>query len=872
MAQERQNVQGPQAGTAKQAVPDGTDPARVEIPVPAGGQQIVIRVQPGQVLDLQALDPSAITFSAEAGDLRIDFGASGSVVLQDFLTIAKSDAPPTLLVGGEVEVPIEALLSALAGGTTIEPAAGPASGSSNGGGANFTPVGGADPGRTEPSALFGATDQQTQGTITLSNLLDPTEPQSGTRSPAANLFGRGTPASGETDAPTDGGGSDTGNGTESGSGPAEPGGTTNGGGQPAPGAPDNPSPGAPDAAGGVPGSSGTSGTAQGPFADTPTLTAPDAIGGSGAAAFEDTPIALDIDASLNDGDGAETLTIRVEGVPAGAALSAGTDNADGTWTLAPEDLPGLTFTPAPDSDADVTLTVTATATETTGEQATATRTIRVDVTPVNDAPVNTVPSSQGIGADGRIVFSGANGNAIGISDVDAGDAVLRTTITPVVGGSVTATAANGASVEADSDGALTITGTLDQINATLNGLTYQVLFSLDTETTLTVTTSDLGNTGTGGTLTDTDTVTITGLSAFPDVLVAGTTPYDDPGHNAHLIVGDDAANTILGNGGNDRIFGLGGNDTLTGGSGNDTLEGGDGRDTLDGGTGRDTLAGGAGNDTILIRGNEAEFDTFDGGAGTDRIVRDGGGNLRLDGFSTTASIEVIDAKNKAIEGNGDANTLDFSQTRLDRVTYVDGGGGHDTIRGSSRADDLRGGSGNDALSGNGGNDTLTGGSGNDALSGNGGNDTLTGGSGNDTLEGGDGRDWLFGDAGNDSLFGGGGNDTLNGGDGADTFGWLAGDTGRDTVEDFDRGEGDVLDFSTLLVGYDAGSDTLSDYLSFKEKGSDTIVKVDADGTGPAGQTLTVTIKNVDLFDAFGVDPGADADLLAAMQNGNNLTA
>src|SRR3546814_3685220 len=60
---------------------------------------------------------------------------------------------------------------------------------------------------------------------------------------------------------------------------------------------------------------------------------------------EDAAIPLDIAAALTDTDGSETLSITVSGMPAGAMLSAGTDNGDGSWTLAPADLQGLAITP-----------------------------------------------------------------------------------------------------------------------------------------------------------------------------------------------------------------------------------------------------------------------------------------------------------------------------------------------------------------------------------------------------------------------------------------------------------------------------------------------------------------------------------------------
>ena len=53
-----------------------------------------------------------------------------------------------------------------------------------------------------------------------------------------------------------------------------------------------------------------------------------------AATAEDTTIALNIGVALADVDGSELITaVTVSGVPAGAVLSAGNDNGDGTWTL-----------------------------------------------------------------------------------------------------------------------------------------------------------------------------------------------------------------------------------------------------------------------------------------------------------------------------------------------------------------------------------------------------------------------------------------------------------------------------------------------------------------------------------------------------------
>ncbi|MCR9152368.1 MAG: cadherin-like domain-containing protein, partial [Rhodobacteraceae bacterium] len=92
-------------------------------------------------------------------------------------------------------------------------------------------------------------------------------------------------------------------------------------------------------------------------ADVPNLFVEDSFGD------EDSAISLDITSALTDTDGSETLAIEISGVPAGATLSAGSDQGGGIWLLAPGDLSGLTITPPADSDADFTLTVTARSTE-----------------------------------------------------------------------------------------------------------------------------------------------------------------------------------------------------------------------------------------------------------------------------------------------------------------------------------------------------------------------------------------------------------------------------------------------------------------------------------------------------------------------------
>ncbi|MAO55091.1 MAG: hypothetical protein CMM61_05270, partial [Rhodospirillaceae bacterium] len=94
---------------------------------------------------------------------------------------------------------------------------------------------------------------------------------------------------------------------------------------------------------------------------------------------------LDITSELQDIDGSETLSITVSGLPDGAVLSAGEPNNDGSWTLEPGDLDGLTLT-VPSTAESFGLSVTATSTENDGDTASVTTSVGVTVDDFADAP------------------------------------------------------------------------------------------------------------------------------------------------------------------------------------------------------------------------------------------------------------------------------------------------------------------------------------------------------------------------------------------------------------------------------------------------------------------------------------------------------
>uniref|UniRef100_A0A1S7LMZ9 Hemolysin-type calcium-binding region n=1 Tax=Magnetococcus massalia (strain MO-1) TaxID=451514 RepID=A0A1S7LMZ9_MAGMO len=83
---------------------------------------------------------------------------------------------------------------------------------------------------------------------------------------------------------------------------------------------------------------------------------------------DDASVALDIGATLLDTDGSESIaSVIIEGVPDTVQLSAGTDNNDGTWTLAASDLEGLTATVDPNASGTFEMKVIANTVDSDGD-------------------------------------------------------------------------------------------------------------------------------------------------------------------------------------------------------------------------------------------------------------------------------------------------------------------------------------------------------------------------------------------------------------------------------------------------------------------------------------------------------------------------
>ncbi len=132
----------------------------------------------------------------------------------------------------------------------------------------------------------------------------------------------------------------------------------------------------------------------------------------------------------------------------------------------------------------------------------------------NDAPVNTVPSSLG-GAVAAPLF--INGQ-VSIDDPDDGGNGMSVTLTASEGtATITVDNSGTAGISNNNTAVVTITGTKAEINNALDSITYNS--NVSGAQTITVDTSDLGNTGDDATVqTDSDVITIT-LSQAPTVTV-----------------------------------------------------------------------------------------------------------------------------------------------------------------------------------------------------------------------------------------------------------------------------------------------------------------------------------------------------------------
>jgi Ca2+-binding RTX toxin-like protein len=500
-------------------------------------------------------------------------------------------------------------------------------------------------------------------------------------------------------------------------------------------------------------------------------------------------------------------------------------------------------------------------------------TASLDITPVNDAPVNNLPVSFSTSEDSPLKLAG-----ISVTDVDAAAGGISVTLS-VATGTLTASSTGGVTVSGSGTGSIVLSGTLAAINTYLGTVANQPTFTPVANTsgsvTLTMTTSDNGNTGSGGTLTDTDmrTIAVAAVNDNPttanDVIWASnntavTLPWDallgndtDPDGLALTLQSVVLTTGTLGGGGVITVNPNGTFSFTTGATGG-------------------TVASPT---TVTLT-----YTTIDGAGG-----------------SSTGTITLRVVGVDAAPGNQDTIDLSGQPAGSYQASFINGGAAVDTLTDGSGLGILVGGAGADVMSGNSGNDLLIGNDGNDNLNGGAGNDTVRGGVGNDTIDGGAGTEDLldYSDAtGPLSLtlaLGAGsfnnaatglGNDTYNNMEGL--IGTSAGDTltgntgdnilrggGGNDILDGAGGTGDLLDLSDATAGITINfSQGVSQSATATGIGTDTYSNFEGVIGSAFNDTINGSAENDILRGGGGNDTingGAGNDRIVGGTGADNLT-
>ena len=107
----------------------------------------------------------------------------------------------------------------------------------------------------------------------------------------------------------------------------------------------------------------------------------------------------------------DTLSLRVAGLPSGSTLSAGTQNADGSWSLTPAQLNDLTLTTPPEASltGTVDLTVTSTETAPNGSTASTSSTLAVNIAPPTVTVIESSGSTRLTQVDNEFYLYNSNG-------------------------------------------------------------------------------------------------------------------------------------------------------------------------------------------------------------------------------------------------------------------------------------------------------------------------------------------------------------------------------------------------------------------------------------------------------------------------------
>jgi phosphodiesterase/alkaline phosphatase D-like protein len=212
-----------------------------------------------------------------------------------------------------------------------------------------------------------------------------------------------------------------------------------------------------------------------------------------------------------------SITVRALTLASGDTLTVnqgtGAVAVTNGMTITAAQIPTLTYTPAANANGSARSSFNFTVND--AGLGTVAATMTINVTPVNDAPVLTVPGTQTTDEDIAVAITG-----ISVSDVDVNEGTGAEQVTLSVNSgtlTVSTSVAGGlsaAQISGNVSASIVLQGPIAQVNATLAaGVTYLGNLNFHGTDTLAVVANDLGNFGAGGALTDSKAVSIKVLSA-----------------------------------------------------------------------------------------------------------------------------------------------------------------------------------------------------------------------------------------------------------------------------------------------------------------------------------------------------------------------
>ncbi|KTD60914.1 DUF5801 repeats-in-toxin domain-containing protein [Legionella shakespearei] len=639
----------------------------------------------------------------------------------------------------------------------------------------------------------------------------------------------------------------------------------------------------------------------------------------------------------------ENLLLTIHGVPEGASISLpvgvsgtvtsvfDTNSNSWIWTINVNgaQLPSIIYSPG-DTNGLGELTIDVQAVDGSAVPGSVRQiVVELDVIAVNDAPVNIVPTEFNAVEDTSVSLTG-----IQIVDIDAREDNGDMTVTLQVGyGIISIIDGTGVSVDGNNSNTVTLTGTIDAINAVLaqtDNVMYQGNENFNGSDELKITTNDLGNSGEGGPLTTISTVPIT-IEAVNDAPV-NTVPgpiaaeedipftlYDlsvtdvDAGtewitvtlsvENGTLKVGDRIGVTVEDNettsvklqGSVEDINHLLALGVIYQGNGDFH-----GTDSLTMTTNDNGNTGSGGplevTDVVPITVNPRAdtpditvvYQTMVAALGaliplhiSASVINEADNELtvRLDGLGTAVPVDSAGNQVGTSLGGG---SWQLQPDQLNNLYLSNLAEGEHNIT-ATAVSDVNNGPVEESMplpiNVTVIDSTLH------ELQGGIGNDYIIGFDSNDVLIGDWGDDVLIGGGGDDTLIGGPGNDTLTGGGGIDTFIWMQGDDGTvankavDIITDFKANnvenstDASVLNLADLLSGENA--DNLDNYLNISTTGSDTRISINPDGQLDHGNidgtaTQTIILQGVDLTAVFSTTNSHEI-INHLVANGNLIT-